>query len=325
MQSLSPLLEIENQALKEDSIIKSLQLLRESLKNDPRAGAQKLLLKFEKRALQEEKEKQRLENLWLYEKEAALKGFKAVAGVDEAGRGPLAGPVVAAAVILSPESAIQGVDDSKKLTAAKREELFSLIQRSAVAFGIGQASVQEIDEINIYKASQLAMERAIQALPVKPDFLLTDAMPLPRLSAIPQKPLIHGDALSASIAAASILAKVTRDKWMDELHQKYPAYGFESHRGYGTEIHLKALAEQGICPEHRLTFGPVMETLAKKSSGGPLHYWGEKLRSAKNLSELNQAGLQIKRAALDQLNEKEVEGLRELFREKRDSWENQKP
>lgn len=320
MSNLLPLMEIEAKALAHQDTLKALEWVRQSLAEDTRSGAKKLILKFEKKAVLEEKERKKLEALWHYEKEAALKGFKAVAGVDEAGRGPLAGPVVAAAVILPPNGALKGVDDSKKLTAAKRDELFSFIQQTAVSFGVGQASVQEIDEINIYRASQLAMKRAIEALGVKPDFLLTDAMPLPALSAIPQKPLIHGDSLSSSIAAASILAKVTRDRMMEKMHEKYPQYGFDGHKGYGTEIHVAALKEHGACPEHRLTFGPVMEALAQKSSGGPFRFWSDKLKSAKNQGELNQAGLQVKRAALGMLNEDEVELLRELFREKRASY-----
>jgi ribonuclease HII len=320
MSNPLPLMEIEAKALAHQDSLKALEWVRQSLAEDTRSGAKKLILKFEKKLAQEEKEGKKLEALWHYEREAALKGFKAVAGVDEAGRGPLAGPVVAAAVILPPNGALKGVDDSKKLTAVKRDELFLLIQRTAVSFGVGQASVQEIDEINIYRASQLAMQRAIEALGVKPDFLLTDAMPLPSLSAIPQKPLIHGDSLSSSIAAASILAKVSRDRMMEEMHEKYPQYGFDGHKGYGTENHVAALKEYGACPEHRLTFGPVMETLAQKTSGGPFRFWSDKLKSAKNQSELNQAGLQVKRAALGMLNEDEVEMLRELFREKRASY-----
>ena len=324
MSSQPPLPEIEAQALKEKSPAQSLELVRDLLKEDTRAGARRLVEKFEKRAAREEKENQRLEKLWVYEKEGRSKGFQQIAGVDEAGRGPLAGPVVAAAVILKPGVSLPGVDDSKKLTAAKRDELFAVITQSAVSFGVGQASVAEIDQINIYRAAQLAMERAIGLLSPPPDYLLTDAMPLPKLSAIPQKPLIHGDALSASIAAASILAKVTRDRMMGELHRKFPAYGFENHKGYGTEEHLKALKEQGPCPEHRLTFGPVMETLARNASGGPFGYWKEKLTGAKNARDLQQVGLQIKRAAVEHLSETQLESLRELFRGKKAQWEKKK-
>jgi ribonuclease HII len=320
MSSFLPLTEIESKALEHQNARKALEWVRELLSEDTRSGAKNLIRKFEKKAAREEKECQKLETLWHYESQAMLKGFKAVAGVDEAGRGPLAGPVVAAAVILPPNGSLKGVDDSKKLTAIKRDELFLFIQQNVVCFGVGQASVQEIDEINIYRASQLAMQRAVEALGIKPDFLLTDAMPLPALSSIPQKPLIHGDALSSSIAAASILAKVSRDRMMEEMHAKYPQYGFDGHKGYGTEIHIAALKEHGACPEHRLTFGPVMEALAQKSSGGPFRFWSDKLKSAKNQAELNQAGLQVKRAALGMLSEDEVELLRELYRERRAAY-----
>ncbi len=321
MSSQPPLQEIEAQALKENSPAKSLERIRGLLKDDRRAGARQLLAKFEKRAAKVEKENQRLEKLWVYEREGLSKGYQFIAGVDEAGRGPLAGPVVAAAVILPPGARLPGVDDSKKLSADKRDGLFAMISRMAVSFGVGQASVQEIDRINIYRAAQLAMERAVSLLTPSPDFLLTDAMPLPKLSNIPQKPIIHGDALSASIAAASILAKVTRDRLMGEMDEKFPAYGFGGHKGYGTEEHLKALGELGPCPEHRLTFGPVMETLARQSPGGPFGFWKEKLMAAAAPGELQQVGLQIKRAAVEHLTEREVESLRELFKAKRRGWE----
>ncbi len=321
MPSLPPLQEIEAEARKENSTLKALEVLRLRLREDARPGAQKLLLKFEKKAIREEKERQRLEQLWQYEKEAKGKGYGRVAGVDEAGRGPLAGPVVAAAVILPESWSLPGVDDSKKLSPAKRDELFSRIRESASGVGVGQASVQEIDELNIYRAAQLAMERAILALDPPPDYLLTDAMPLPKLSTIPQKPIIHGDALSASIAAASIIAKVTRDRMMEELHRQYPSYGFGSHKGYGTEEHLKALEAHGTCPEHRLSFGPVTETLAQKSPEGPFGFWKNKLSRSGSLGELQQVGLQIKRLALSHLSEKELGLLREIFRTKRNEWE----
>lgn len=316
--------EIEKEALNLGPVEKALDYLRQRLGDDPRAAAKSLLAKFEKRVLKEEKELKRSERLLIFEREAWGKGFKAVAGVDEAGRGPLAGPVVAAAVIFPSDGILKGLDDSKKLTAEKRQELFPLIQEKAVRVGVGQASVEEIDKINIYRAARLAMERAIESLTPKPDYLLTDAMPIPKFQAIPQKPLVHGDSKSASIAAASIIAKVTRDRLMEGLHLKYPQYGFSSHKGYGTEQHLEALKTNGICPEHRLTFGPVSELLARKAPGGPFGYWKEKLNLAQNLSELKQTGLQIKRLAFAQLSEEELEDLRELFREKREKWKNEK-
>jgi ribonuclease HII len=325
MSSPVPLPEIEAEASKIEKASEALEFLRARLKHDSRAGALRLLGKFEKKVFSQSKEAQRLEGLWKHEKEAEDKGARFIAGVDEAGRGPLAGPVVAAAVILPSGSGLAGVDDSKKLTAAKRGELFLKIRERALGVGVGQASVAEIDQLNIYRAAQLAMERAILALDPKPDYLLTDAMPLPKLSTLPQKPLIHGDSLSLSIAAASIIAKVTRDGLMGELHQRYPNYGFENHKGYGTEEHLKALETHGTCPEHRVTFGPVLETLAKKSAGGPFGYWKEKLAGSRSPGELQQVGLQIKRAALSHLTEAELETLRQLFRGKRNEWQNKKP
>jgi ribonuclease HII len=301
-----------------------MEFLRSRLKGDTRAGAARLLEKFEKRNAKDSRETNRLQELWKYEKKAEAKGFRFIAGIDEAGRGPLAGPVVAAAVILPSGLILTGVNDSKKLTAAKREELFGRIQESAVGVGVGQAGVAEIDELNIYRAAQLAMERAVGALNQRPDYLLTDAMPLPGLPSIVQEPLIHGDALSASIAAASIVAKVTRDRLLGRLHQQYPAYGFDNHKGYGTESHLAALENHGPCPEHRLSFGPVMLTLSRKFSGGPFGYWKEKLAQSQNLRELNQTGIHIKRVALPHLSPSQLDSLRDLFRAKRNEWENQK-
>jgi ribonuclease HII len=324
MAKLPPLPEIEAEALKEKSPSHTLEFLKARLKDDARSGAQRLLAKYEKSVHKEEKEKNRQEALLKYEREAKSKGFQWVAGVDEAGRGPLAGPVVAAAVILSPGEVPAGVDDSKKLSHEKREELFPKIQEKALGVGVGQASVQEIDELNIYRAAQLAMERAIKALDPKPDYLLTDAMPLPSLKDIPQKPIVHGDALSFSIAAASIVAKVTRDRLMADLHQRYSAYGFDKHKGYGTEEHLKNLEAHGPCPEHRLSFRPVLEILAQKSPGGTFGFWKEKLSLAATLVELQQVGLQVKRAAITHLSTSELDQLRALFRLKRDGWENQK-
>lgn len=315
-----PLPDIEAEALGKGSAAEALAFVRSRLEGDGRTGAQKLLLKFQKRVEKDQKEAARLQTLLKYETEAFQRGHARVAGVDEAGRGPLAGPVVAAAVILSPDALPAGVNDSKKLTPEKREELFPLIQQKARAFGIGQASVAEIDTLNIYQAARLAMERAIEALDPAPDFLLTDAMPLPKFKAIPQKPLVHGDALSLSIAAASILAKVTRDRMMGQMQERYPQYGFENHKGYGTEEHLAALGSHGPCPEHRLSFGPVLESVASRFPGGPVGFWTKKLEEAVSLAELQQMGLQIKRLFQEQLTASQLEGLRTVFRRKKGQW-----
>ena len=192
-------------------------------------------------------------DLWLYEKEAFADGFQLVCGVDEAGRGPLAGPVCAAAVILPPELVIPGLNDSKKLTDKKRRELCSVITAEAVSYGIAFASEQEIDEINILQATFLAMRRAVEALPVSADYALVDGNRIQGLD-IPAECVIGGDGKVLSIAAASILAKVTRDREMRALAAQYPEYGFEKHKGYGTKAHYLAIAEHGICPIHRRTF-----------------------------------------------------------------------
>ena len=183
-----------------------------------------------------------------------------MAGVDEAGRGPLAGPVVAAAVILDDLHPIVGLNDSKKLTAKRREKLFDEIKAKALCFSIAQASVQEIDEINILQATMLAMKRAVEGLRLKPQRVLVDGNRLPTLDILAEA-IVQGDALVPAISAASILAKVHRDRWCQELHAQYPLYGFDGHKGYGTAAHLQALKEHGATPWHRKSFSPVAEVL----------------------------------------------------------------
>ena len=197
--------------------------------------------------------KEEPKDLWLYENEAFSEGFETVCGVDEAGRGPLAGPVCAAAVILPKGLVIDGLNDSKKLTDKKRRELYDVITQSAVSYGIAMASEQEIDEINILQATYEAMREAIKGLGVQPGLLLNDAVTIPGIE-IPQIPIVKGDAKSVSIAAASILAKVTRDHMMMEYDEIYPGYGFGKHKGYGTKAHIEALKTLGPCPIHRGSF-----------------------------------------------------------------------
>ena len=192
-------------------------------------------------------------NMWQFEEKYYAQGLKLVCGVDEAGRGPLAGPVCAAAVILPEHIEIPGLDDSKKLSDKRRRELFPVIKEQAIAYGIGMADCSEIDEINILQATFLAMERAIAALGVKPEIALIDGNRQKDFG-INVETVVHGDSLSASIAAASILAKVTRDDLMLEMAEKFPQYGFEIHKGYGTKAHYAALAEHGPCEIHRMTF-----------------------------------------------------------------------
>lgn len=189
----------------------------------------------------------------LYENEAYKNGYKCVCGVDEAGRGPLAGPVFAAAVVLPKDFIIEGVNDSKKLTEKKREELFKIIKEKSLAYSIASASEKEIDEINILNATFLAMQRAIENLKIKPDFALIDGNRLPKLE-IDAKSVIKGDSLSESIAAASILAKVERDKYMLKMSKIYPEYFFEKHKGYGTKLHVEMLKKYGPSKIHRKSF-----------------------------------------------------------------------
>ncbi|MDD5492246.1 MAG: ribonuclease HII [bacterium] len=206
----------------------------------------------------EYREKKRVRKLYLNEEQCYAMGAKLVAGIDEAGRGPLAGPVVAGAVILPPFIFLSKLNDSKLISEKDRNLLFQKIYSLAVAVGIGEVSVELIDQYNILEATKIAMKKAIENLGVTPDFLLIDAVRLPG-SIIPQKNIIKGDRNSASIAAASVIAKVHRDKIMNNLHEKYPLYGFNQHKGYGTKGHLEALAKYGPCPYHRKSFTPVKE------------------------------------------------------------------
>ena len=188
-----------------------------------------------------------------YERQAAAKGYTAICGIDEAGRGPLAGPVFAAAVILPAGLVIEGLDDSKKLTEKKREQLYDIIREQAVSYAIAYATEKEIDEINILQATFLAMRRACEQLPLMADYALVDGNRMPPLP-ISGETIVKGDSLSSSIAAASILAKVSRDRVMLELDKLYPEYQFAKHKGYGTKLHREMLLEHGPCPVHRTTF-----------------------------------------------------------------------
>ncbi|MBR2750309.1 MAG: ribonuclease HII [Clostridiales bacterium] len=201
----------------------------------------------------EEKLKLKFEEMSAYEKESASEGMPVCCGIDEAGRGPLAGPVVAAACILDPEKPIYGLDDSKKLSPKKRDVLFDEIKEKAKCFCVIRVEPKEIDEINILEATKKAMRACVAGLALKPDVLLIDAVNLTG-TGIPVKPIIKGDAKSNSIAAASILAKVTRDRIMEEYDKEFPGYGFAQHKGYGTAAHYAAIHELGISPIHRMSF-----------------------------------------------------------------------
>ena len=229
----------------------SCPALYEIYKEDTRSGVQKLIAQCRKKEAALEAEKQRIENMKVYEHKYEHLGY--LCGIDEVGRGPLAGPVVACAVILPQDSRILYLNDSKKLSASKREELYDVIMREAVSVGIGMRSPERIDEINILQATYEAMREAVSKLEVVPQLLLNDAVTIPQIT-IPQVPIIKGDAKSVSIAAASIVAKVTRDRMMEEYDKVFPEYGFASNKGYGSADHIAALKKYGETLIHRKTF-----------------------------------------------------------------------
>jgi ribonuclease HII len=234
--------------------------LEAELRADPRSGAKAILDAIARRRRENRSEGQRLRKLLRFENELWATGMLHVAGVDEAGMSPLAGPVVAAAVIFAPGARVPGVDDSKKLSAKERERLASVIRESCVAWAVGRAEVDEIDRINIYWAGLLAMRRAVQGLATSPQHLLIDARRLKEFD-IPQQAIIKGDARSATIAAASILAKTARDQHMAELDREFPGYGFAKHKGYPVREHVEALDRLGACSVHRRSFAPVRRVL----------------------------------------------------------------
>lgn len=240
---------------------------RRALAQDGRAGAKALLAQLERRreALQEEGRRQT--RLLAYETKLWRAGVRLVAGVDEAGVSPLAGPVVAAAVILAEGTRLPGVDDSKKLDEPTREALAPKIRAAALAWATGSASPEEIDRLNPYHASLLAMRRAVEALPMAPEQLLVDARRVPGFAG-PQQGIIKGDAKSLSIAAASILAKTTRDALLRQLDVQYPGYGFAQHKGYPVASHVEALRRLGVTPVHRRSFAPVREALGLSPGKG---------------------------------------------------------
>ena len=228
----------------------------EEIKADKRKTVARLIGSWLRRQKDVDKENQRLKLLFEYERGFQRKGCQLIAGVDEAGRGPLAGPVVTAAVILPQNCKLIGINDSKKLSPKQREELFRTISDTALAVRYTEVDVDTIDKLNIYQATILGMYQSLRELQLEPDAALIDAVPLHEL-AIPNLSIIKGDALSASIAAASIVAKVTRDRLMDELDKTYPQYGFSRHKGYGTKEHMDALKKYGPCPVHRRSFAPI--------------------------------------------------------------------
>jgi ribonuclease HII len=261
----------------------SPQLLNK-LRRDPRQGVQKLYESLKKRHDRERDEHVRLDGMLNFERILWKTGVLRIAGVDEAGTGPLAGPVVAAAVVFAPGVELHGVDDSKKLDPDQRARMRNAIREVAVGIGIGVADVGEIDRLNIYHAAMLAMRRAIDALPSAPEHVLVDARTIPSLP-IPQNPFNKGDGINFSIAAASIIAKTHRDALMDELDRLYPDYGFAKHKGYSTPDHQDAIRRLGPCEIHRMSFTYIKELCGEYSQ---LFYdLKERLEEARTVADLN--------------------------------------
>ena len=205
-----------------------------------------------------------MEDLYIYEKDLIKQNIKLIGGIDEVGRGPLVGPVVAACVILPLNYKLEGLTDSKKLSEKKREKFFEILKKDAISIGVGIIDEKKIDEVNIYEATKLAMTEAYNKMKIKPEHVLIDAMPLEL--PVPTTSIIKGDAKSLTIAAASVIAKVTRDHMMDELHEKYPYYNFKKNKGYPTKEPVEAINKYGIIKEHRKTYGPVKDYIEKNIS-----------------------------------------------------------
>lgn len=235
------------------------------LQRDSRQGVRKLHELLKKRYQKERTERLRIQNMLNFERLLWKSGIRSIAGIDEVGVGPLAGPVIAAAVMFPPGAEIFGINDSKQLDAEQRNHLAGKIRQAAAGIGIGSAEVGEIDRLNVYRAGLLAMRRAVEALPVKPEHLLIDARVIPDMS-IPQNAFNKGDGLNFSIAAASIIAKTFRDRLMRDMEEKYPGYGFAQHKGYGTAEHQSAIRQLGPCPIHRLSFPFIRELCGEFSA-----------------------------------------------------------
>ena len=284
------------------------------LEKDRRVGVRRLVVERRRRDAREQAESQRCERLMHFERHLWAQGVRRVAGVDEVGRGCLAGPVVAAAVVLSPDCVIARIDDSKKLSRPQREALYEEIEDRALAVGIGQVEAEEIDKLNILQASLKAMRLALENLITPPDRVLIDGH-LPARSPYPEQAIIDGDARSLSIAAASIVAKVHRDRLMCECDAHYPEYGFAAHKGYGSAAHLAALDAHGPCPLHRRSFGPVAARVAEPRSE-LFRSFEEGIYDCANLAELERLGQLVKEAAAE-LTANELAVLRGAYREQR--------
>lgn len=280
----------------------------EDLRADPRKGVVALLASLERRKARAAAWAERVRQLDSWREKLAGRGYQAIGGVDEAGRGPLAGPVFTACVVLGPGWDLPGLDDSKKLTAEKRARLEGAIQEQALGWCVAWADPEVIDRENILEATRLAMMDAVQRCrPLAPDFVLTDAVDLPRLD-LPQRALPRGDSRVAAIAAASILAKEARDRHMKEMDLQYPGYGFAEHKGYGTAQHMQALADLGPSPIHRRSFAPVGRWVLPT-----LEELRRRLRRARTREGLREIGQSLKAATHD-LTPRELEELREEYR-----------
>ncbi|MCK8825643.1 ribonuclease HII [Fuchsiella alkaliacetigena] len=292
----------------------SAELLLE-LAADSRKGVQQLAARLRRQKKRLAADKERLKRMQRYEKELRKQGYSLIGGIDEAGRGPLAGPVVAAVVILPPEIYIQGLNDSKQLSEAKREKLFAVIQKQAIDLGVGIVEAGEIDKINIRQANYRAMRQAIDSLTESPDYLLVDGEEIPGIE-IEQQKVVDGDQLSISIAAASIIAKVTRDRILVEYDQQYPEYGFKKHKGYGTEEHVAALEEVGPCAIHRYSFSKVKEAALSED----YRLFAQGLKEAQSIAELEAVAQTIQDCG-ELLSELELAELRQLFKKEKQSLE----
>lgn len=249
-----------------DTSVPPSPALLQALRRDGRRGVQAVYAALKRRYAEERREQARLDSLLNFERVLWRAGVRHVAGVDEVGVGPLAGPLVAAAVVFPPDARIPGVDDSKRLDPDERRRLAALIRRRALGVGIGLASVEEIDRLNVYQAGLLAMRRAVEALPVAPEHVLVDARTIPGL-AVAQNPFTKGDGINFSIAAASIVAKTHRDELMERVDADYPEYGFRRHKGYGTPEHQRAIRRYGPCALHRMSYPFIQELRGMYSPG----------------------------------------------------------
>lgn len=288
-------------------------MIMRRLARDSRKGVRAVHDQLQRRHAEEKRRQRRRDEMLHLERVLWKSGIARIAGVDEAGVGPLAGPVVAAAVVFPPHCEIEGIDDSKRLDESDRERIAPLIRERAKV-GIGIAEVGEIDELNVYHAALAAMRRAVESLPSPPEHLLVDARQIPELE-VPQNRLDRGDGLAYSIAAASIVAKTERDAMMLELHERYPEYGFASHKGYGTAEHQEAIRHHGVSPAHRRSFSFLRELTGRYSQR--FYDLAERLGEASSRPDLRDLQPEIERA-LDELPDDESRKLRLLWNR---SWE----